>query len=73
MLDLDRFTEVNSGSGREVGDEVLRHVATITHQSIRSLDVAARYGGQEFAVLLPETNEMGALIVAERLRMELEA
>jgi diguanylate cyclase (GGDEF)-like protein len=73
MIDLDHFGEVNNDYGREVGDEVLRHVATITQQSIRSLDVAARYGGQEFAVLLPETNEMGALIVAERLRMELDS
>lgn len=73
MMDMDHFSEVNNHYGREVGDEVLRHVATITHQSIRSLDVAARYGGQELAVLLPETNEMGALIVAERLRMELDS
>lgn len=63
MMDLDYFSEVNSTYGREVGDEVLRHVATITQQSIRSLDVAARYGGQEFAVLLPETNEMGKSVV----------
>ena len=41
-------------------------------QSVRSLDVTVRYGGVEFAVLLPETNEMGAVIAAERLRMDLE-
>lgn len=73
ILDLDYFGAVNEEYGREVGDEILRHVATLTQQAIRSMDVAVRYGAQEFAVLLPETNEMGALIVADRLRMELES
>lgn len=72
LLDLDDFGKINNEFGREVGDEMLRHVSTIINGATRSLDVVARYGGQEFAVLLPETNEMGAMIVAERLRMDLE-
>lgn len=72
LLDLDDFGQINDEFGREVGDELLQHVATILDAATRSLDLVARYGGQEFAVLLPETNEMGAMIVAERLRMDLE-
>ena len=72
LMDMDAFTKINADYGREVGDEVLKHVATVVMQAVRSIDVAVRYGGQEFAILLPETNEMGALIVAERLRMDLE-
>ncbi len=72
LMDMDNFSGVNDEFGREVGDELLQHVATILNGATRSLDLVARYGGQEFAVLLPETNEMGAMIVAERLRMDLE-
>lgn len=72
LLDLDDFGKINDEFGREVGDELLQHVATILNGATRTLDLVARYGGQEFAVLLPETNEMGAMIVAERLRMDLE-
>lgn len=72
LMDLDNFGRINDEFGREVGDELLQHVATILNSATRTLDLVARYGGQEFAVLLPETNEMGAMIVAERLRMDLE-
>lgn len=71
LMDLDNFTKLNAEYGRDVGDEVLRHIATLLKQAVRTVDVGVRYGGQEFAILLPETNEMGALIVAERMRMDL--
>ena len=71
LMDVDNFTKLNADYGRDVGDEVLKHIATLLKQAVRGVDVAVRYGGQEFAILLPETNEMGALIVAERMRMEL--
>ncbi len=73
LMEMDDFAGVNESYGREVGDELLRHVATILNQTVRTTDLVARYGGLEFAVLLAETNEMGSLIVAERLRMELES
>jgi diguanylate cyclase (GGDEF)-like protein len=73
VMDVDNFAEINNEYGRETADEMLKHVSTILQQTLRSADFAVRYGGQEFAVMLPETNEMGALIVAERLRMELES
>ena len=72
LMEMDNFGGVNEDYGREVGDELLHHVATVVTYSVRTTDLAARYGGLEFAMLLPETNEMGALIVAERLRMDLE-
>ena len=73
LMDIDNFSRINEDYSREVGDEILGHIATIAKQAVRSVDLAVRYGGQEFALLLPETNEMGALIVAERLRMDLES
>ncbi len=73
LMDMDNFSKLNAEYGREVGDEILKHVATLLQQAVRAVDVAVRYGGQEFAILLPETNEMGALIVAERMRMDLES
>ena len=72
LMDMDNFDRLNAEYGRDVGDEVLKHAATLIKQAVRTVDVAVRYGGQEFAILLPETNEMGALIVAERMRMDLE-
>ena len=73
LMDIDGFSVVNNELGREVADEVLHYIAVMLRHSVRNLDVVARFGGQEFAVLLPETNEMGALIVAERMRMDMES
>lgn len=72
VLTIDGFRKINEEYGRATGDEILTHVATMISQTIRSLDIAVRYGGVEFAILLPETNEMGAVIAAERLRIDLE-
>ncbi len=73
LINLDDFGTINDDYGRQVADEILQHIATLLKQSIRSLDIAARYGGGEFALLLPETNIMGGLITGERLRLELES
>ncbi|MBN9525670.1 MAG: diguanylate cyclase [Alphaproteobacteria bacterium] len=67
-LDLDHFKTVNDRFGHPVGDGVLRHVAEIIAAGVRSCDRVARLGGEEFAVLLPETRPADAMILAERLR-----
>lgn len=72
LMEIYDFGSISEQIGRGAADEVLRNVATIVQDSIRSLDFAVRYGPQEFALILPETNEMGALILAERLQHELE-
>ncbi len=68
MFDLDHFKEVNDRHGHAVGDEVLCAVARVCDYLIREVDVLGRYGGEEFAVLLPETDLKAALEVAERFR-----
>lgn len=70
--DLDRFEQVNDRLGRATGDEVLRAVGARIRATKRSWDVAARVGGEEFALLAPDTDEHGAYALAERLRLEIE-
>lgn len=72
LLDLDGFAAVNERIGRELADEVLQHVGSLVREQVREVDLIVRCGGQEFALLLPATSEMGALILADRLREELE-
>jgi diguanylate cyclase (GGDEF)-like protein len=71
MADLDHFKKVNDTMGHLAGDYVLRETAELLKKSLRKSDVAVRYGGEEFAVLLPETPQEGAFILAERLREKL--
>jgi diguanylate cyclase (GGDEF)-like protein len=73
MLDLDDLKPVNDTYGHPVGDQLLQSVAEVVRTSIRLSDTAARYGGDEFMVLLPETNAAGASIVAEKLRRDIAA
>lgn len=67
-IDLDNFKGVNDGHGHVCGDQVLVHLSQILNKNIRKGDVLARVGGDEFAVLLPQTNTESAFIVAESLR-----
>jgi diguanylate cyclase (GGDEF)-like protein len=73
MLDVDKFKSVNDTHGHPIGDEVLRQVAAIIGASARTDDLAARYGGEEMAVILPNTTRAGAGAAAERLRAALAA
>jgi diguanylate cyclase len=67
MMDLDDFKLVNDSLGHVYGDRVLVHVAELIRSTLRGSDVAARYGGDEFAVILPETTHDEAVTVAERI------
>jgi diguanylate cyclase (GGDEF)-like protein/PAS domain S-box-containing protein len=73
MLDIDYFKRVNDTWGHPVGDEVIRAVAQASGNLVRKIDVVGRLGGEEFAVLLPETGLDGAMLVAERLRRDVGA
>jgi diguanylate cyclase len=68
LIDVDNFKEVNDRHGHATGDEMQRCVAMVLRASIREIDTPARYGGDEFAVLLTETGAKGAREVAERIR-----
>lgn len=73
MMDLDHFKRVNDTHGHVVGDSVLQKLGEILRQSIRENDLAFRYGGEEFAIILPDTGVRGARYVAERIRSATEA
>jgi diguanylate cyclase (GGDEF)-like protein len=68
FLDLDRFKSVNDAYGHQHGSALLREVGEVLTSTLRSVDVPTRYGGDEFVVLLPETNRAQARLVAQRLR-----
>ncbi|MDQ2103844.1 diguanylate cyclase [Azospirillum isscasi] len=68
LLDLDNFKGVNDGHGHAAGDEVLRTAVVRAREALRTSDQIARFGGEEFVALLPETDLAGARIVAERVR-----
>jgi diguanylate cyclase (GGDEF)-like protein len=72
MLDLDHFKVINDRYGHAIGDRVLVAAAEAFRRSLRTADVIARWGGEEFALLLPQTNLPGAQAVAERCRRALE-
>jgi diguanylate cyclase len=73
MLDVDHFKSINDRFGHPVGDEAIRRVAGLVRASIRASDVAGRYGGEEFCVLLPDTSLEDAHVVAERIRRTIES
>lgn len=72
MLDIDHFKTINDSSGHIAGDELLAAVARILAQSIRTVDYAARYGGDEFVIILIDTPAGAALETAERIRSQVE-
>ena len=67
MIDIDEFKPLNDDFGHLVGDEVLKQVSTIFLQQTRKVDMVCRYGGDEFAIILPETTAPNAMAVAEKL------
>src|ERR1700744_2825963 len=72
IMDIDYFKSVNDTHGHDIGDEVLREFAKRIGANIRGLDLACRYGGEEFVVVMPETDASFAYAVAERLRKSIE-
>jgi len=73
MIDIDRLREINTMRGHLAGDRALKSVANALRSATREYDVPARFGGDEFCVVLPETDLEGALIVAERIRSLVES
>jgi diguanylate cyclase (GGDEF)-like protein len=73
MLDLDHFKQYNDRCGHLAGDQALRQIAEILQQCIRQADLASRYGGEEFALILHRLNQPQAAMVAERIRHAIEA
>jgi diguanylate cyclase (GGDEF)-like protein len=72
MIDVDHFKSVNDTYGHAAGDQVLRGVAERCRNQLRVIDIIGRYGGEEFAVALPETDIHAAGQIAERLRIAVE-
>lgn len=72
MLEVDRFKRVNDSFGHLTGDEALRDIARILNECCRTMDLAARIGGDEFALILPETDKEGALRVARRVARKID-
>jgi diguanylate cyclase (GGDEF)-like protein len=73
MIDIDQFKRLNDEFGHLLGDEVLRQVSSLFHQQLRKIDVVCRYGGEEFAILLSQTDPQYSLAVAEKLRRVVES
>ena len=73
MMDVDHFKDINDTHGHGVGDDVLTHIAAIITASLRAGDFVARFGGEEFMALLPDTALDGATVVAEKIRGAIEA
>lgn len=73
MADIDHFKRINDTYGHAVGDEALKSFTRMLRNCLREVDIIYRYGGEEFVVLLPETDPPGVLMVAERLRRKVES
>ena len=73
LIDLDRFKSINDTYGHLSGDKVIKIFAELVAESVRGIDLLGRYGGEEFCVLMPNTNEAEAFVLAERIREKYEA
>src|SRR5436305_5521188 len=73
MLDINFFKSINANYGHDAGDDVLREFAVRVKKSIRGIDLACRYGGEEFVIVMPETDMAVAALVAERIRRRIAA
>lgn len=71
ILDIDHFKAINDSHGHDIGDKVIQEIASRIRNSVRGIDLACRYGGEEFLVAMPDTDRQFASIVAERLREEI--
>ncbi len=71
MMDIDNFKSINDNYGHQIGDEMLKHIAEVIINTVRKIDMPGRYGGEEFAVILPETHKDNAKKIAERLRKKI--
>lgn len=73
MIDADHFKKINDTAGHQAGDKVLEQIVLVAKRSLRSIDVIARLGGEEFCVMLPGTPLQGAMHIAERIRASIES
>jgi diguanylate cyclase (GGDEF)-like protein len=71
FLDIDDFKEINDSFGHQAGDMVLSTIAELIQEETRGSDIATRYGGEEFVVLMPHTDSISALVLAERIRVKI--
>ena len=72
LLDIDFFKKVNDNHGHNIGDDVLKSMSALILENLRTVDVFARWGGEEFIILLPSTNADKARLVAEKIRSLVE-
>lgn len=72
MIDVDLFKDFNDKYGHLTGDQILREVGILIKENIREIDIAGRYGGEEFCVILPDTDRQGSIYAAERIRQAVE-
>ena len=72
MVDIDYFKIYNDNLGHQAGDKILKELATLIKNQSRKMDYVCRYGGEEFAVILPQADKKEAILIAERLRMDIE-